>query len=424
MTTETSPSYTGVVSEVENRRRIQEIPITNLREAIALLSSESQEIFHNLYELVDGRFDNEGNPRNKGRMTIPAPMQERVANLFRGAVESDDLRDVVDAVEGQWTVRIIDRYSKKAAVYNPLRANRPMVRAGTSRFEDDIEARRDNCDLCASEGNTPYDQFSPGMNLEGLTAFPNVSKMGEYNMMMAGPHNPYDLDGRQFANQFYKAMAFGRAVNESDSEAVNLLWGMNFGYKAGASQVHQHSQALLDRGSLQQGEYERFHETAKTYAREFEGREYLRDVLKVHEELGLARHFKDEMAGNGLWVVMPLTPAKERSVLVIGNNTTDHFVSLRMMQVSWGVVEFMMDREEEGVREFNTYFYMPPYGRAREGGYWSDFKPMFYFVDRGSSASPTADMGFMEMQGAVVLSSDPKKVVTKLFNYLERKGFE
>jgi len=408
------------LSEAERVEEAKLKPITHLKEAVDLLLPQDRNLFFRLYELVDDRFMSDGSPRPNGHMKIPLEMREKVFRLFKDMVGSDDSDEVCKAVENQWTVFVTDRYSKRKAIFNPFRGSRPIDKNIRNFFLEDIEdqKKKSDCDFCHAETSTPEGEFGRFKDDVGIS-FTNLTKFAPYHEIFAGPHNPYEMTEEDFISQMKKALAYGHTVYNKDPEAIHLAWGMNFGYKAGASKVHQHSQVIVCRGMMHQSEAEEFHEAAKLYRKEYPNSDYLSDWLRVHEVLGLARHFDDPESHDGIWAVMSLTPSKERHAIVIGSRNSGYDVSEKFARYCWHLVNFMMkDSNEggEGVMEFNTKLFMTPFGRGEE--YWSDFPPMFTIIDRGVSTAITSDFGFMETSGTVVLSTDPKIIAPKLFRSL------
>ncbi len=402
--------FLGDLSEVDRQEVAKGLPITRLKEGLDLLPDDKRIMFFRLFELVDDRFMNDGSQRENGHMRIPEAMKPAVLSMFKTVVGSENPEDVVDAVTGQWTVTVTDRYSKRQAKYNPFRSARPINRSEDNNFVREIKDKEGRDPFCDPEHKTPIGPFGR-YTTEFGTSCANLTNFGTYHEVLIGPHNPYDMGEGHFIDQMNKALVYGMQVHERDLEARHLTWGMNFGFRAGASQPHQHSQVVVDRGTMHHAEVEQFHEVAARYRQENPGRNYLDDWISVHESLGLAKHITDSESDEGIWVVMPLTPSKERNAVVIAPKPNQYSISEKYKRVCWDVVSHMMNAE--GVREFNTKFFMTPYGREDE--YWQDFRPMFTFVDRGDSSLSTSDMGFMETSGVIVLSTDPKKVAQGLF---------
>lgn len=402
-------------SDFERKEEAKALPITRLKEAVELLDPPEQTLFWRLFELVDDRFTNDGRLHENGSMRIPDSIKPFVFNQFKGIVGSNDQEKVVDEVSHQWTVTVTDRYAKKQGKYNPLREARPIDRSVENPFLRAITENEGKDPFCNPEERTPEGTFGRLADEYG-TSCANLTKFSPYHEVLIGPHNPYDMHKEHFVSQMSKALKYGQMVYTYDNEARHLTWGMNFGYRGGASQVHQHSQVIVDRGTMHHADVEEFHEVAARYRLENPGREYLADWLKVHEALGLAEHIEDPDSSEGIWIVMPLTPSKERNVVVISSRPNGNGISDKFKDVCWGVVEFMMN--DESVMEFNTKFYMTPFGRENE--YWQDYRPMFTFVDRGVSTTPASDMGFMETSRIVVLSTDPKKIAPRLSTAIQK----
>ena len=398
------------LSERERQEQVRLLPITQLKEAVDLLTPPERDAFFRLFELVDDRFMNDGSPRSNGYMRIPNAMRPTVFNMFKNIVGSEDEGEVISAVTGQWTVTVTDRYAKRQAKYNPFRSARPIDRSKENVFMRRIKEEEGNDPFCDADNKTPVGPFGRYKTKFG-TSCANLTNFGTYHEVLIGPHNPYEMREEHFIDQMNKALMYGLQTFEHDREAIHLTWGMNFGFRAGASQPHQHSQVVVDRGSMHHAEVEEFHEVAARYRQENPGRNYLDDWLAVHESLGLAKRIDNPDSEEGTWVVMPLTPSKERNVVVIAPKPNGYSISESCKHTCWDVVDYMM--QDQGVSEFNTKFFMTPYGREYE--YWQDFRPMFTLVDRGDSSTSTSDMGFMETSGIIVLLTDPKRIAQDLF---------
>ena len=343
--------------------------IANLDSLVMALPEASRERVAHIYHL----------DASIGEIKPPPPMRDWIRRQF-GSLE---------AVQKQRIVKVTNLITLEGALFNELRASRPMEAGSVeASLLDEINQRGDS--FCTPLDNTPGDVFGRVRGTHCVTAS-NVAKYDRFHgLVIFDEHNPLHFNAEQIADYFDTALQWARMAHCADAEAryFFLLW--NCLWRSGASILHGHIQMTLGRG-MHYARVEHLRRSALLY-RIAHASDYFDDLFAIHEDLGLtARH------GQTL-ILSHLTPTKEKEVLLLSKCLDDDLKSAVYRVLSCFV-------QRLGVQSFNLALYMRPIDSVQED--WQDFPMLVRIVDRGDLRSRTADIGAMELYASSVISSDP-----------------
>ncbi len=345
--------------------------IADLARLVASLDGERRALVERLFEIVE----------TTGRLDPPPEMHAWIEKLF-GSVEN---------VREQRIIRVTNRVTHEATLFNELRARRPMEAKGADDARAEI-ARSEGDPFCHPETGTPADDFGRVRGAHALTAG-NIAKYdGFHGVLVFDRHDPLaNVDEGRLADYLATARRWAEAEHARDPSAryYFLLW--NSLWRSGGSIVHGHMQMTLTRGS-HYGKVEALREAAARY----EG-EYFTDLIAAHAALGLARRVgaADLLA----W----LTPIKEREIVCVGPPGADERALVP------AIAKALAAHRRLGVVAWNLALFLPPL--VPDGKDWSSFRAHARLVDRGDPGNRTSDIGAMELYAASVVAADPFQVV-------------
>ena len=320
-----------------------------------------------------------------GRLDPPAEMHPWIEKFF-GSVE---------AVRAQRIIRVTNRVTHEGALFNELRARRPMEAKGTGDARAEIE-RSQNDPFCHPQTGTPADEFGRVQGEHAITAS-NVAKYDAYHgVLVFDRHDPTaSVDEAILADYLATARRWAERANASDAEARYYFLMWNSLWRAGGSIVHGHMQMTATRGS-HYPRIEALREAATRY-RDAYGSDYFDDLTAVHEALGLARRVGDSV------VLASLTPIKERELVVIAPPRGDESALVA------GLARALAAHRGLGVISWNMALFLPPL--TDDGQDWSALRTHARVVDRGDPGNRTSDIGAMELYAASVVASDPFRII-------------
>lgn len=323
-----------------------------------------------------------------GRLDPPPEMHAWIAKLFGS----------VDAVREQRIVRVTNNVTFEGALFNELRAMRPMEVKGTDEVRQTIEAAR-NDPFDHPETGTPSDTFGRIRGAHGVTAS-NIAKYDGYHGVLV--FNEYDplapVDASVLRDHLATARRWGEAAHADDPAARYLFVMWNCLWRAGGSIVHGHMQMTATRGA-HYPKVDALRRQALAYAAST-GRDYFDDLWLVHEALGLGIEVEEAR------LCASLVPVKERELIVLGRPGADE------TSLAPAVARALSTFRACGVVAYNAAFYLPPL--APDGEDWRRFPPLARLVDRGDPANKTSDIGAMELYAASVISSDPFRLAAEI----------
>ncbi len=352
--------------------------ILELEALVAALPAEEQAIFRRIFH-VSTTF---------GEVVPPESMYDWIARYF-GSVE---------AVRRQKIVKVTNRVTLEGALYNELRARRPIeAPSASSDIEATIEGNRGD-PFCRPLEGTPEDSFGRIRGTHSITAS-NIAKYdGFHGVIVFDEHHPLRFTRAAIGDYLRTGRRWAEAAHAADPEAVYYFFMWNCLWKSGASILHGHAQTTLSRG-MPYARVEALRQAAHRYTAAY-GEDYFADLVRVHRALGLSRAFGQVEA------LAYLTPIKEKEFFLVGPRDDDD-----LADALFAVLEAYVGRL--GVRSFNLALYLHPLGEVSED--WSLFPGVVgRIVDRGDPNSRTSDIGAMELYAASVISSDPFRVIEAL----------
>ncbi len=350
--------------------------IVNLRQMLTELSPEALNRFQRIFHVSE----------TIGHLEPPESMHAWIKGYFGS----------VDAVVAQRIVKVTNLVTMEGALFNELRARRPME----ARVPSDIvtEARTKTGDpFCHPELGTPEDVFGRVRGQHCITAS-NIAKYdGFHGLVIFREHDPLNFNEEQVVDYVTTALAWADAAMVHDPNARYFFFMWNCLWKAAASILHGHAQVTMTR-DLHYAGAEKWRRAALVY-RQMYGSNYFDDLYAAHADLGLG------FEANGVRVISYLTPVKERETLLIAPVLTDELKRALYRALA-------CFRDQMNVLSFNAALYLPPLVPAPED--WSGFPAIFRLVDRGDPVNRTADIGAMELYAANVIGTDPFFVMQQM----------
>jgi len=352
--------------------------VVELEDAIAGLPAEARAAADRLFSIS----------ATTGRLDAPPEMHPWIAKLFGS----------VDAVREQRIVRVSNTVTFEGALFNDLRAMRPMEVKGADEVRATI-ASSANDPFDHPLTGTPADTFGRIEGAYGITAS-NVAKYdGYHGVLVFNEHDPLaPMDAATMRDHLATAHRWGLAAQAADPAARYLFVMWNCLWRAGGSIVHGHMQMTATRGS-HYPKVEQLRRQALGYATS-SGRDYFDDLWLVHDALGLG--FVVEEAR----VMASLTPIKEREVVILGRPGADE------TSLAAAIARVVTAYRAAGVVAHNMAIYLPPL--SPDGEDWRRFPPIARLVDRGDPANKTSDIGAMELYAASVIATDPFRLADSL----------
>jgi len=302
----------------------------------------------------------------------------------------------VDRVRRQKIVKIVNLITMESALFNSLRAGRPIEARSSEDLEAAIKAQEGD-PFCRPLELTPSDVFGRIKGNHSITAS-NVAKYDCFHgLVIFDRHNPLAFGLEEVKDYFDTALAWARQAHQTDPEACYFFLMWNCLWKSGASIIHGHLQMTLTKG-MHYAKVEALRQAALSYRERF-GSNYFDDLYRVHEALGLGWEEK------GVRYLAYITPVKEKETLLMAWDLADP-----LKEAAYRVLRAFIDKL--GVKSFNLALYMPPLAPTPED--WEGFPCLIRIVDRGDPSSKTADFGAMELYAASVISDDPFRVAEAL----------
>lgn len=343
--------------------------ITHLEELVQALPADQRTRFARIFQ-VDTTI---------GELKAPPSMQDWIVKYF-GSLET---------VQKQRIVKVTNLITLEAALFNELRASRPMEAKSTADLEQTILSNVGD-PFCNPLEGTPEDSFGRIKGKHCITAS-NVAKYdGFHGLVIFDEHNPLHFTAEEVKDYIDTALRWAREAHCADKDARYFFLMWNCLWKSGASILHGHMQMTLGRG-IHYAKIEHLRRSALLY-QIAHGTNYFDDLYAAHQALGLACEER------GVRVLSYLAPTKEREVLLIAPRVDD-----RLKWATYKTLDCMVN--VLGVKSFNMVLYMKPIDSVPED--WTSFPAVVRIVDRGDPNNKTADFGAMELYASSVITSDP-----------------
>ena len=350
--------------------------IVHLPQMAANLPPASRDRFQRLFHVSE----------TTGRLSAPESMHAWIKGYFGS----------VDVVTAQRIVKVTNRVTLDGALFNELRARRPVE----ARLPSDLvhDARTKTGDpFCHPETGTPDDLFPRVSGKYCITAS-NIAKYdGFHGLIVFRDHDPLDFDEERVVDYLTTARAWAEEAMACDPRACYFFFMWNCLWKAAASILHGHAQVMMTR-DMHYARVEAWRRGAEGYRRQT-GYDYFDDFYQAHADLGLG------FETDGVRMLAHLTPIKERETLLIAPDLTENLK--RALYTALACL-----RDQMGVLSFNVALYLPPLAPTSED--WSGFPAIFRIVDRGDPVNRTADIGAMELYAANVIGTDPFYVARQM----------
>jgi hypothetical protein len=363
--------------------------ITDLPAIVAGLPEERRARFEQIFQVQ----------LDEGRCVLPETMYAWTRERF-GAL---------DAVERQQIVRVTNTVTWEGALFNPLRARRPMMR------RNDALARRTTGDGQASTGehshpssvdrrpsledvfadplrNTAADPFGRVRGQHCITTG-NVARWdAQCSVLIFDEPDPLAFTREQLRDYFQTALVWARKAHAADPQARYLVWSWNGGTAGGASIPHAHAQMGLGRHS-HYAMIEGLRRAALDYRERFDC-DYFADLIAAHQDVGLA------FDAAGLTGCVSLTACRARDTWIMGRALDDALAD--------ALHDVLRAYVNAGLQSFDAGILMPPpFGPADPAEDWSGFPTLARVVDRGPADALSSDVGAMDLFAQRVISVDP-----------------
>ena len=303
----------------------------------------------------------------------------------------------IEGITCQKIIKVTNQITMEGALFNELRASRPIENKVRLGVEALIIDEQKNDPLNDPLRYTPADLFGRAIGRFSVSGS-NVAKYdGLHAIIVFDHHNPLHFDRERIVDYFNTGWRWAQKAHEHDPNAKYYLFIWNCLWKAGASLNHGHAQVMLTR-DMHYARIEYLRRVALQYRKQYESN-YFHDLFQVHESLGCG------VGKDGTKVFAYITPVKDKEVIIIGDSLSQSFE-----ETVYDVLACF--RDQLGVTSFNLALIMPPIAPVEES--WEGFPVMVRIVDRGDPQTNASDIGTMELYAANVIASDPFKVAREL----------
>jgi len=354
--------------------------IADLPALVAALSAEEQARFQRLFHL----------DTVVGELVPPASMTPWIEARF-GAVET---------VRRQHIIKVTNLVMLDGALFNTLRARRPVEAQEAVDIEQAIAASADD-PFCHAEEETPADVFGRVRGRHCLTASNIARYDGQHCVLVFDEHHPLRFTRETVHDAVETAMAWAYQAQALDRQARYFFFLWNCLWRSGASIIHGHAQAVLTRG-MHYAQVERWRRSALWYRLAY-GANYFDDLVAAHQALGLAVPLGEAR------ILPSLTPIKEKETLIIAPT-----LNRDLLDATYEVLATFV--RHLGVTAFNLALYLRPLGPAEED--WNGFPALVRLEDRGDPQLKTSDLGAMELFASSVVAGDPFQVAAAIREHL------
>jgi hypothetical protein len=319
----------------------------------------------------------------------------------------------VENVENQQVIRIQNRITGEAALFNPLRARRPvpMLKKGRQDAGDILhalglaEGPAGKCIFCQAGDKTLRETFEPGGRIHGrhcMTAANIARYDGRHGLIIFNKHDPLDFGPDEIQDYFETAGRWFRKMACPEAGAIYpfLLW--NCRWRAGGSVEHGHMQVTVT-ASEPYPKIEELRNHIASY-RERYGEDYKTCLFKVYRALGLGFEWR------GVQIMVSLTPFRDREIVLVSPA-----LDASLAGAASFVLDFMIHRL--GVESFNGGALLPPL--HPDGRDWTGFPAVFKLVDRRSVGELASDISGMSIfAGLDAIAADPFDLSQKMASFL------
>lgn len=358
--------------------------ITELPSLVEALPPEKKEIFQRLFKVKSF----------VGCMNYPKAMHPWVQKHF-GPLEKVTCQEIV---------KITNLVTFEGALFNKLRASRPIdVRTRLNLEANILDKSKDN-PLANPEELTPEDLFGRIRGKYSITAS-NIAKYDAlHGIVIFDQYNPLAFTKERIIDYIDTGWKWAQEAHKLDPNAKYFFFIWNCLWRAGASLPHGHAQVMLTQ-DIHYAKIEGLRRAALRYQKEYNSN-YFDDLYLAHYFVGCG--FKKE----GVKILAYLTPVKDKEVMLLSSE-----LSLSLKERIYEVLACF--RDKMNVTSFNLSLVTPPLAEVEED--WEGFPVITRIVDRGDPRVTASDIGAMELYAASVISSDPFEVAKILKESLLEK---
>ncbi|MDP2719779.1 MAG: hypothetical protein U1D67_07115 [Dehalococcoidia bacterium] len=351
--------------------------IADLDIRVKALSREDRKLFRRIFHMSAG----------EGQLEPPDSMLPWIEKQFGS----------IDATKKQKIVKVTNLVTFEGALFNRLRASRPIETREKLMIEARIIDHSFDDPLRRPMDSTPADTFGRVKGKFTVTAS-NIAKYDAYHgIIIFDDYNPLHFDKEEIIDYLDTGWEWAKKAHDADPSAKYYFFLWNCLRRAGASLLHGHAQVTLSRG-MHYAKIEGLRRAALRYRSRYKS-DYFDDLFSVHQSLGLAVEM------DGVRLMAYLTPVKEKEIMIMSDKYDTPF-----KEYIYHALACL--RDSMNVTNFNMALFVPPPWKVREN--WSGFPIIARMVDRGDQKSGSCDIGTMELYAACVISSDPYEVVRLL----------
>ncbi len=356
--------------------------IAHLDEMVASLPAEEKELFQRIYAVTV----------TIGEQNFPANMEPWLKRQFGSLSE----------VARQKIVRVTNKVTHEEAIFNRVRALRPIEVTDRTSIDALIEKPLQHDPFSCPEENTPEDFFSRVVGKHCVTAS-NVAKFdGLHSLVIFNEFNPLNFSQEQIIDYLSVAWAWAQRASTLKPQAKYFCLIWNCLWRAAASIVHGHMQVMLT-SERHYAKVNWLRSAALEYQQRY-GSNYFTDLYRVHCYLGCA------LEKNGVKVLANLTPFKDNEIMLLGKE-----IDLSLKKTVYEVLA--CSRDKLGITSFNFSLVAPPLTETEES--WDGFPTIVRLVDRGNLHSRASDIGGLEIYASSVVASDPIELTRQVRQYLD-----
>jgi len=350
---------------------------------------------------------------------LPSDKRQRVERIFRIDVTQsqshvpDTMRPWVEqqfgqleAVEHQHLVRVTNTVTWDGALFNPVRARRPMI-------HDQVHANPNRSPSSSvSHASELTDHFADPLHMTTEDPFgrvrgkhcviaANVARWDTWSAVLIFDEvDPFRFDREQMRDYIATSWTWARQAHAFDPTARYFVWGWNGSLRAGASQPHAHAQMALGQG-LHYARVEGLRRAALDY-RARTCTNYFDDLQASHDCLGLG------ITTSTLRGFVYLAPMCWKETWLIGQRFDND-----LADALHDVLRALIDRT--GTASFNVFATLPPVEATQtQAEDWSGFPLIVRIGDRGPTTMISSDFGWIDLFAHRVIPTDPFVVKAQL----------
>jgi hypothetical protein len=351
--------------------------IADLEEIVDSLTAGEKDLFRRIYRVTT----------TDGNLRVPLSMKPWVRHHFGS----------VDVVTNQRVVKVDNVVTGEGALFNPLRAMRPMVAAKENAVEASPQELSSQDLFAHPEDDTPADSFGRVAGKHCVTAS-NIAKYdGWHGVVIFNEVHPLRFSREQIIDYLDVGWEWAKRAHAEDPKARYFFMIWNCRWRAGASIFHGHAQVMLTSGR-HYARVEQLRRAALGYRKRY-GTSYFGDLFWAHQCVGCA------LEKEGVRILTHLSPIKDNETILLAEE-----FGLSLKERVYEVLAWF--RDSIGVACFNLSLVTPPLARTEES--WAGFPVMVRLVDRGDPGNTASDVGGMELYAASVIASDPLGLARRL----------